>query len=79
MWSKTMATLALALAFGSAHAADEQVNVICSVQVEWCNLIRATFTRVSGIKVNIVQRSTGEALAQLNAEKTNPKTDRSSS
>jgi iron(III) transport system substrate-binding protein len=45
------------------------------VQVEWCNLIQTTFARTSGIKVNIVQRSTGEALAQLNAEKANPKTD----
>ncbi len=59
----------------AARAADEQVNVICSVQVEWCNLIQTTFGRVSGIKVNIVQRSTGEALAQLNAERANPKTD----
>jgi iron(III) transport system substrate-binding protein len=75
MPSKTMAALALAMALNSAHAADEQVNVICSVQVEWCNLIQATFSRVSGVKVNIVQRSTGEALAQLNAEKANPKTD----
>jgi len=75
MARKTMAALALTMALSQAHAADEQVNVICSVQVEWCNLIQATFSRVSGIKVNIVQRSTGEALAQLNAEKANPKTD----
>lgn len=68
-------TLALALTLVSAHAADDQVNVICSVQVEWCNLIQTTFARSSGVKVNIVQRSTGEALAQLNAEKANPKTD----
>ncbi len=71
----TMSALALALAMTSAAAADQQVNVICSVQVEWCNLIQATFSRVSSIKVNMVQRSTGEALAQLNAEKANPKTD----
>jgi iron(III) transport system substrate-binding protein len=75
MTRKTMTALALTLALAHAHAADEQVNVICSVQVEWCNLIQATFSRVSGVKVNIVQRSTGEALAQLNAEKANPKTD----
>lgn len=75
MARNTMAALALTMALSQAHAADEQVNVICSVQVEWCNLIQATFSRVSGIKVNIVQRSTGEALAQLNAEKANPKTD----
>jgi iron(III) transport system substrate-binding protein len=75
MTRKTLAALTLALAAATTHAADDQVNVICSVQVEWCNLIQATFSRVGGVKVNMVQRSTGEALAQLNAEKANPKTD----
>lgn len=58
-----------------ARAQDDTVNVICSVQVEWCNLIQTTFSRIAGVKVNMIQRSTGEALAQLNAERANPKTD----
>ena len=57
------------------RAQDEQINILCSVQVDWCNLIQTTFSRVGGVKVNIVQRSTGEALAQINAERANPKTD----
>ena len=69
-------TLALAALFSlPASAQDTTLNVICSVQVEWCNLIQTTFSRVAGIKVNMVQRSTGEALAQINAERANPKTD----
>ena len=69
-------TLALAALFSlPASAQDNTLNVICSVQVEWCNLIQTTFSRVAGIKVNMVQRSTGEALAQINAERANPKTD----
>ena len=56
-------------------AQEQQLNIICSVQSDWCNLIQVTFPRVSGIKVNIVQRSTGEALAQIAVEKANPKTD----
>ena len=58
-----------------AHAQEQQLNILCSVQSDWCNLIQVTFPRVTGIKVNILQRSTGEALAQVNAEKANPKID----
>ena len=54
---------------------ESQVNVMCSVQAEWCGMIQTTFSRVTGIKVNLIQRSSGEALAQLTAEKANPKTD----
>ena len=77
MFSKTYSVCAVALlcAVPTAHAADEQINIICSVQVDWCSLIQTTFSRVGGVKVNIIQRSTGEALAQLNAERANPKTD----
>jgi len=61
---------------GSTHAQESQtLNLICSVQDEWCSLMSTTFARVSGIKVNMVKRSTGEALAQLIAERGNPKTD----
>ena len=77
MYGRITWILAATLGLGSAPAtaADDQVNVLCSVQVDWCNLIQTTFSRVAGIKVNIVQRSTGEALAQINAERANPKTD----
>ncbi len=52
-----------------------QLNVVCSVQDEWCSLISTTFARSSGIKVNMLKRGSGEALAQLIAERTNPKSD----
>jgi iron(III) transport system substrate-binding protein len=67
---------ALALAAGTAQAQDSgQLNVICSVQAEWCNMIQTVFTRSTGIKVNMSLKGSGEALAQLIAEKANPKTD----
>ena len=75
---RTVTALALALA-ALAPAARAQgtptLNLICSVQDEWCSLMSATFSRTSGIKVNVLKRSTGEALAQLIAEKANPKAD----
>lgn len=52
-----------------------QLNVICSVQAEWCNMIQTVFTKTTGIKVNMSLKGSGEALAQLIAERANPKTD----
>jgi iron(III) transport system substrate-binding protein len=71
----TLLAAALLAMSAGARAQDEQINILCSVQVDWCNLIQTTFSRVANVKVNIVQRSTGEALAQINAERANPKTD----
>jgi hypothetical protein len=60
----------------AAHAQESaQLNVICSVQAEWCNLIQTVFARTTGIKVNMSLKGSGEALAQLIAEQANPKTD----
>src|SRR6478609_7849683 len=71
---KAIAGFALALASGLA-AAQGQVNVICSVQAEWCNMLSTVYARTTGTKINIVMKGSGEALAQLIAEKDNPKTD----
>ena len=65
---------ALAAAALGAQA-QGQVNVICSVQAEWCHTMATVYTKTTGTKVNITQKGSGEALAQLNAEKANPKTD----
>ncbi|OYU71817.1 MAG: iron ABC transporter substrate-binding protein, partial [Burkholderiales bacterium PBB5] len=71
-----IAALCLVATPARAQAATEDtLNVLCSVQADWCSLIQTTFSRVAGIKVNVSVRSTGEALAQINAERANPKTD----
>ncbi len=65
-----------ATALCSAGWAQAQtVNVICSVQAEWCNMISTVYARTTGTKINISMKGSGEALAQLIAEKENPKTD----
>ncbi|MEY2619811.1 MAG: hypothetical protein RL522_2813 [Pseudomonadota bacterium] len=71
---KFVAGVLLALA-GAGASAQGQVNIICSVQAEWCNLMSTVFARTTGTKVNMVAKGSGEALAQLNAERANPKTD----
>jgi iron(III) transport system substrate-binding protein len=58
-----------------ALAQTPTVNIICSVQRDWCDLMATVYSRTTGTKVNMTAKGSGEALAQLNAEKANPKTD----
>jgi iron(III) transport system substrate-binding protein len=70
--------LGLALTGGASLAQAQgsgQLNIVCSVQDEWCSLMSTAFGKSSGIKVNVLKRGSGEALAQLIAERANPKTD----
>ena len=76
---KSLTRFALAPIFAgllgfNAQAAD-QVNIICSVQAEWCNMIGTVYARTTGTKINVSTKGSGEALAQIIAEKENPKTD----
>ena len=73
---QALAIAAVALLSPTAQAQDgSSLNVICSVQAEWCNMIQTVFAKTSGIKVNMSLKGSGEALAQLIAERANPKTD----
>lgn len=73
---KIFAMTALAALLGASGAASAQtVNVICSVQAEWCNMIATVYARTTGVKLNMSLKGSGEALAQLIAERDNPKTD----
>lgn len=77
-WAITQIAIAMATAFTTlapASAQEGSLNIICSVQAEWCNMIGTVYSKTTGIKVNIVQKGSGEAIAQINAESANPKTD----
>jgi iron(III) transport system substrate-binding protein len=71
---KVFVTVLLA-GLASLANAQGQVNIICSVQAEWCSLMSTVYAKTTGVKVNMTAKGSGEALAQLNAEKANPKTD----
>jgi iron(III) transport system substrate-binding protein len=74
--SPLAALFAACVLFASpALAQEQQVNIICSVQAEWCNLIQTVYAKTTGVKVNMSLKGSGEALAQLIAERANPKTD----
>ena len=73
---RTMTALAFVATATLANAQGAPtLNVICSVQAEWCNMVQTVFSKTTGIKVNMSLKGSGEALAQLIAEKANPKTD----
>lgn len=69
------ALVAVALTAAASAASAQQVNVICSVQADWCNMIATVYARTTGVKINLALKGSGEALAQLIAERDNPKTD----
>ena len=71
---KPLFAVALA-ALSLGASAQGTVNVICSVQADWCNMIATVYARTTGVKINLALKGSGEALAQLIAEKENPKTD----
>src|SRR5437588_12405093 len=56
-------------------ASAQQLNVICSVQAEWCSAVANEFQRETGIKVGLTLKGSGESMAQIAAEKANPKLD----
>ncbi len=73
-----LAALMLALAgMGVAQAgpAAGRVIVLCSPAVEWCDALKAAFPRATGITLDFVRMSSGEALTRLRAERANPTFD----
>ncbi len=71
------AILGVALAFSglSGTARAEALNVICSNERDWCDLMVENFERATGIAVSMQRKSTGETLAQVRAEAGNPTVD----
>jgi len=74
---KVFAISALALATGIAAnvASAQSLNVVCSNEQAWCDLMAQNFKIDTGIDTAIVRKSTGEVLAQVRAEAGNPKVD----
>lgn len=71
----TPASVVVFTASLGAAFAEGKLNLICSGDVVTCEFLSARFTEDTGVAVNMVQLSTGEALAKLRSEAANPKTD----
>ncbi|MGA1538028.1 MAG: substrate-binding domain-containing protein, partial [bacterium] len=64
-----------AMLMGSVLQAADRLTLYCSPQIEWCELMVNTFEKQTGIRVSMTRKSSGETLAQIKAEKSNPKGD----
>ncbi|MFM2051889.1 MAG: hypothetical protein RL682_2380, partial [Pseudomonadota bacterium] len=71
---KSVLSIAIALTAIGAQA-QSQLNIICSVQADWCNKVGTAYERTSGTKVNITLKGSGDAVKQLMTEKDDPKVD----
>ena len=70
---QAMAALLLAAAL-PLPAGAETLEVVCSVH-EWCALVQRAFAQATGIKVNITERGSGEALDLIVSERDRPQHD----
>ena len=73
--AKRIGALMGAMLIGSVLQAADRLTLYCSPQIEWCELMVNTFEKQTGIRVSMTRKSSGETLAQIKAEKSNPKGD----
>jgi iron(III) transport system substrate-binding protein len=73
-WRNSIGAVALGL-LALPAAGQQQVNVICPMAAEWCNLAAKEFEKTTGIKVALTLMGSGESFATVAAEKANPKHD----
>lgn len=55
--------------------AAEKLTYYCSAQEDWCQLMAKGFEEATGVKVSMTRKSSGETMAQIKAESSNPKGD----
>jgi len=72
-----VAGLACAVVLAStAASAQGTLNLYCSSpNTAWCQGMAVGFEKATGTKVAVIQKATGEMLAQVKAERANPKGD----
>ncbi|MFO1323846.1 MAG: ABC transporter substrate-binding protein [Burkholderiales bacterium] len=74
-WNPLRIAATALLLCASAAVPAQTLNVICSVQAEWCTLAATQFEKETGVRAAMVLKGSGEAFAQISAEKANPKLD----
>jgi len=73
---RLLVTLVAATFAAAAVPATGQLNMYCSSpNTAWCQGMAIGFEKAAGVKVAVVQKATGEMLAQIKAERANPKGD----
>src|SRR6266404_833024 len=65
----------LLLASNSIQVGAQEVTVLCNYEVDWCEAMKAAYEKTTGDKAVFIRRTDGESLAQIRAEKSNPRAD----
>lgn len=71
---RLLGTLLLS-AFPIFAFAEAELNMLCSGNVEWCELMKTRYERDAKVKVNMTRKSSGDALTQVRADAAAPKFD----
>ena len=74
-WRIILYLAAAALIAAPLAGAQGTVTVLCSPNVVWCDVIKEEFPKATGIDLEYIRLSSGEALARLRAERDNPTFD----
>jgi iron(III) transport system substrate-binding protein len=74
---KVIGILALGLVglWPSSSGAQGRLNILCSPDPAWCEAVKQSFGKATGISTEFVRLSSGAALARLRAEKDAPTFD----
>jgi len=76
MIRRALVGLLLAAVLPASARAQGNLNMYCSSpNTAWCQGMAVGFEKATGIKVAVAQKATGEMLAQVKAERANPKGD----
>ncbi|MEQ9502565.1 MAG: ABC transporter substrate-binding protein [Deltaproteobacteria bacterium] len=70
-----LALLLVAACKPSDRPRPKKLVLYCSAQHEWCEALSSAYEQTSGVRVSMIRKSSGEAYAQLVAERRNPKGD----
>ena len=63
------------VSIAAAPAVAQEVTVLCNYEVDWCEAMKAAYEKTTGQKAVFIRRTDGESLAQIRAEKGNPRAD----
>jgi iron(III) transport system substrate-binding protein len=74
-WLGLAIGIALLLAGPLKAGPADRVVVLCSPDPAWCELVKTEYTRQTGVQLDYLRMSSGEALARLRAEQQRPAFD----
>ena len=74
-WLVALSVGALAFFVVPTPVAAQEVTVLCNFEVDWCEALKAAYERTTGQKAVFIRRTDGESLAQIRAERANPRAD----